>query len=34
MVKKLLTKHKYPPEGMEGAAETVIGQCETWTDNG
>jgi type I restriction enzyme R subunit len=33
MVKKLLAKYKYPPEGMEGAVETVIGQCEMWTDN-
>lgn len=33
MVKKLLKKHKYPPEGMEYAIATVIGQCEMWTDN-
>ena len=33
MVKKLLRKHKYPPEGMEDAIATVIGQCEMWTDN-
>jgi type I restriction enzyme R subunit len=34
MVKKLLGKYKYPPEGMEDAITTVIGQCELWTDNG
>ncbi len=34
MVKKLLKKYKYPPEGMEDAIATVIGQCEMWTDNG
>ena len=33
MVKKLLAKYKYPPEGMEDAIATVIGQCEMWTDN-
>ncbi len=33
MVKKLLKKYKYPPEGMEDAIATVIGQCEVWTDN-
>jgi len=32
MVKKLLRKFKYPPEGMEDAIATVIGQCEMWTD--
>lgn len=34
MVKKLLRKYKYPPEGMEDAISTVIGQCEMWTDAG
>ena len=34
MVKRLLKKHKYPPEGMEDAVKTVIEQCEMWTDNG
>jgi type I restriction enzyme R subunit len=34
MVKKLLKKYNYPPEGMEDAIATVIGQCEMWTDNG
>jgi type I restriction enzyme R subunit len=33
MVKKLLRKYKYPPEGMEDAIATVIGQCEMWTDH-
>jgi len=33
MVKKLLKKYKYPPEGMEDAIATVIWQCEMWTDN-
>jgi len=33
MVKKLLSKYKYPPEGMEDAIATVIGQCEMWVDN-
>jgi type I restriction enzyme R subunit len=33
MVKKLLKKYNYPPEGMEDAIATVIGQCEMWTDN-
>jgi len=33
MVKKLLRKYKYPPEGMEDAVTTVIGQCEMWADN-
>jgi type I restriction enzyme R subunit len=33
MIKKLLKKHKYPPEGMEDAVQTVMLQCELWTDN-
>lgn len=33
MVKKLLKKYKYPPEGLEDAISTVLGQCEMWTDN-
>lgn len=33
IVKKLLKKYKYPPEGIEDAITTVIGQCEMWTDN-
>lgn len=34
MIKKLLKKYKYPPEGLEDAVAMVIGQCEMWTDNG
>lgn len=33
MVKRLLKRHKYPPEGMEDAVQTVMAQCELWTDN-
>ncbi|MBR1507038.1 MAG: type I restriction endonuclease subunit R [Eubacterium sp.] len=33
LIKKLLKKYKYPPEGMEDALETVMVQCELWTDN-
>lgn len=33
MVKRLLKKYKYPPEGMEDAVQTVMRQCEMWTDN-
>ena len=33
MIKKLLKKYKYPPEGMEDALTTVMMQCELWTDN-
>lgn len=33
MIKKLLKKYKYPPENMEDALETVMIQCELWTDN-
>lgn len=33
LVKRLLKKHKYPPEGMDDAVQTVMSQCEMWTDN-
>ena len=33
MVKRLLRKHRYPPENYETAINTVISQCEMWTDN-
>lgn len=33
IIKKLLKKHKYPPEGMEDAVQTVMNQCELWADN-
>jgi len=32
MIKKLLRRFKYPPEGMDDAISTVIRQCELWTD--
>lgn len=32
MIKRLLKKYKYPPEGMEDAIQTVISQCEMWVD--
>lgn len=33
LVKRLLRKHHYPPEGMDDAILTVMSQCEMWTDN-
>ena len=33
LIKKLLKNHKYPPEGMDDAVQTVMTQCELWTDN-
>ena len=33
LVKRLLKKYDYPPEGQEEALNTVIAQCEMWTDN-
>lgn len=33
MVKRLLKKHRYPPEGEEEALDTVMRQCEHWADN-
>lgn len=33
MIKKLLKKHRYPPEGMDDAVQTVMTQCELWMDN-
>ena len=33
IVRKLLKKYRYPPEGQEDALKTVISQCELWTDN-
>ena len=32
IVKKLLKKYKYPPEGQDDALKTVISQCELWID--
>lgn len=33
LIKRLLKQHRYPPEGMEDAVQTVMTQCELWTDN-
>lgn len=33
LIRRLLKKHKYPPEGMDDAVQTVMTQCELWTDN-
>lgn len=33
MIRKLLKKHHYPPEGMNDAIKIVMTQCELWTDN-
>ncbi len=33
LVKRLLKKYKYPPEGQEKALETVLAQCDKWADN-
>ena len=33
LIKKLLKKYKYPPEGQEDAIQTVMTQCELWTDH-
>ena len=32
MVKRLLKKYKYPPEGAQAALETVMRQCDHWAD--
>ena len=34
MIKRLLKKYKYPPEGMDEARDLVIEQCELWAKNG
>mgnify|MGYP000959430373 FL=1 len=31
-IKRLLRYHRYPPEDMEDAMETVMAQCELWAD--
>lgn len=33
LIKKLLKKHRYPPEGMSDAVQIVMIQCELWADN-
>jgi type I restriction enzyme R subunit len=32
MVKRLLKKYHYPPEGQEQALRTVMAQCNKWAD--
>ena len=32
-IKRLLKKYNYPPEGQDDALQTVMLQCELWTDN-
>ena len=31
-IKRLLKDHRYPPEGMDYALDTVMEQCELWAD--
>jgi type I restriction enzyme R subunit len=33
LVKRLLKKYKYPPEGQEQALRTVMAQCNKWADD-
>lgn len=33
MIKRLLKKYKYPPEGAEEALEIVMKQCDHWADD-
>lgn len=33
LVKRLLKKYKYPPEGAKKALETVMRQCDHWADD-
>lgn len=33
-VKRLLRYHRYPPEGMDDTVQTIMSQCQMWTDNG
>lgn len=33
LVKRMLKKHGYPPEGRDEALESVIAQCDNWADN-
>ena len=33
LVKRLLKKYKYPPEGQEKALEVVMAQCNKWADD-
>lgn len=33
LIKKLLKKYRYSPEGMSDAVQIVMIQCELWVDN-
>ena len=33
IVKRLLRKYNYPPEGQDDALNTIIEQCEMWSEN-
>ena len=33
LIKRLLKKYHYPPEGQEQALQTVMEQCNKWADN-
>ncbi len=33
LVKRLLKKYKYPPEGQEEALKVVLEQCEQWSED-
>ena len=33
IIKRLLKKYNYPPEGQEMALETIMTQCEMWSEN-
>ena len=33
LIKKLLKRYRYPPEGMSDAVQTVMIQCELWADS-
>ncbi len=33
IVRRLLRKYKYPPEGVREALEIVLKQCEHWTES-
>ena len=33
LIKRLLKKHKYPPEIMDDTVQIVMTQCELWEDN-
>ena len=34
IVKRLLKKYKYPPEGQEDALNIIMVQCGRWSENG